>query len=115
MPLNSCRGLPQDLPRRFRVQPPCNPPSSRIQVWLQSTLAQVWRMSLLVGGRRFEMSTNVLKEGQDMQKNSMRTNIDPFLKRTNNSPESDPRAVAQRWMDQFHRSLTSTSPASAAE
>lgn len=50
-----------------------------------------------------------------MQKNSMRTNIDPFLKRTNNSPESDPRAVAQRWMDQFHRSLTSTSPASAAE
>src|SRR5690625_6148107 len=72
-------------------------------------------MSLLVVDRRFEMSTNSLKEGQDMQKNSMRTNIDPFLKRTNNSPESDPRAVAQRWMDQFHRSLTSTSPASAAE
>lgn len=50
-----------------------------------------------------------------MQNNPVHKNVDTSLKSVDTSPESSPRAIAQRWADQLHRALTSATPASAAE
>lgn len=50
-----------------------------------------------------------------MQKNSLQENIDASLNYADKALDSSPRAVAQRWVDQFHRALTSASPRSTAE
>ncbi|MDN5703834.1 MAG: hypothetical protein L0G71_00535 [Yaniella sp.] len=50
-----------------------------------------------------------------MQNNPVHKNVDTSLKSVDTSPESSPRAIAQRWVDQLHRALTSATPASAAE
>lgn len=47
-----------------------------------------------------------------MQENQLQKNADASL---TNIDKSSPRAIAERWADQFQRALTSTSPASAAE
>ncbi len=50
-----------------------------------------------------------------MQKNYLQKNADASLVDADNVAESSPRAIAQRWIDQFQRALTSSSPASVAE